>query len=189
MLVIADAAARRGRRRRDGRRRLRGHRGHDTAIVLESAYFNPLSVRRTSKALGLKTEASMRFERGADPGLPVTAMERACALLEMIGAGRARGDGRRSLSRAASNLRVLRLRRERIAGVLGAAIPDATSRASSRAWDSRCATADDGWDVTVPTRRVDVVREVDLIEEVARHYGFDRIPSTFPALRQAPPRR
>src|SRR5262245_18799548 len=53
-----------------------------TTIVLESAYFNPLSVRRTSKALGLKTEASMRFERGSDPRLPVTAMERACALLE-----------------------------------------------------------------------------------------------------------
>jgi phenylalanyl-tRNA synthetase beta chain len=60
-------------------------------IVLESAYFNPLSVRRTSKRLGLKTEASMRFERGADPRLPVTAMERACALLEMVGAGRPRG--------------------------------------------------------------------------------------------------
>ena len=69
-------------------------------IVFESAYFNPLSVRRTSRKLGLKTEASMRFERGADPRLPMTAMERACALLEMTGAGRARGDGRRSPSGA-----------------------------------------------------------------------------------------
>jgi phenylalanyl-tRNA synthetase beta chain len=65
--------------------------GGTTVIVLEAAYFNPLSVRRTSKKLGLKTEASMRFERGADPRLPITATERACALLEMIGAGTARG--------------------------------------------------------------------------------------------------
>jgi phenylalanyl-tRNA synthetase beta chain len=61
------------------------------AIVFESAYFNPLSVRRTSKALGLKTEASMRFERGADPHLPRIAMQRALELLEKIGAGKRRG--------------------------------------------------------------------------------------------------
>ena len=60
-------------------------------IVFESAHFNALSVRRTSKALGLKTEASMRFERGTDPRLPVTAMERACALLEIVGGGTTRG--------------------------------------------------------------------------------------------------
>ena len=59
--------------------------------MLESAHFDALSVRRTSKALGLKTEASLRFERGTDPRLPLTAMERACALIEMIGAGTARG--------------------------------------------------------------------------------------------------
>ncbi len=60
-------------------------------IVLESAYFTPQQVRRTSKRLGLKTEASTRFERGTDPRLPVTAMERACALLQLVGAGTARG--------------------------------------------------------------------------------------------------
>ena len=60
-------------------------------IVFESASFNANSVRRTSKALGLKTEASTRFERGVDPNLPLVAMQRACALLEATGAGRARG--------------------------------------------------------------------------------------------------
>jgi phenylalanyl-tRNA synthetase beta chain len=65
--------------------------GVTKTIVFESAYFQALSVRRTSKALGLKTEASMRFERGTDPRLPLTAMERACALIEMIGAGASRG--------------------------------------------------------------------------------------------------
>jgi phenylalanyl-tRNA synthetase beta chain len=157
-----------------------------TLIVLESAYFNPLSVRRTSKKLGLKTEASMRFERGADPRLPITAMERACALLEAIKAGKARGT---VVDRYPTRIepRVLRLRRARIAGLLGREIPDADARRILEGLGFALRDASDGWDVTVPTRRVDMLREVDLIEEVARHYGFDRIPVTFPALTQAPP--
>ena len=168
--------------------------GNTPVIVFESAYFNPLSVRRTSKTLGLKTEASMRFERGADPRLPVTAMERACALLEMTGAGRARGT---VVDRYPTRLEpiMLRLRRTKISGLLGTVIPDADVRrileslgfALREAADPSTALGAGGWDVTVPTRRVDVVREVDLIEEVARHYGFDRLPSTFPALTSAPP--
>lgn len=155
-------------------------------IVLESAHFNALSVRRTSKALGLKTEASMRFERGTDPRLPVTAMERACALLEMIGAGTARGTVvDRYPVRVEPN--VLKLRRERITGLLGVSIPDGDVRRVLEALGFALRDADAGWDVTVPTRRVDVTREVDLIEEVARHCGFDRIPTTFPALTVPPP--
>ena len=65
--------------------------GGTTAVAFESAYFAPRSVRRTSKRLGLKTEASARFERGADINAPVFALERACELLEQIGAGRRRG--------------------------------------------------------------------------------------------------
>jgi phenylalanyl-tRNA synthetase beta chain len=157
-----------------------------TAIVLESAYFDPLSVRRTSRKLGLKTEASMRFERGADPRLPITAMERACALLEAIGAGTARGT---VVDRYPTRVepRQLKLRRGRLAGLLGAVIPDADARRILDGLGFALKDADDGWDVTVPTRRVDVRREVDLIEEVARHFGFDRIPVTFPALTQAAP--
>lgn len=166
--------------------------GETTAIVLESAYFNPLSVRRTSKKLGLKTEASIRFERGADPRLPVTAMERAAALIEMIGAGRARGT---LVDRYPKRIEpaVLRLRRAKISGLLGGTIADADVRrileglgfALRDAVDP--STALGGWEITVPTRRVDVTREVDLIEEIARHYGFDRLPTTFPALTSAPP--
>ena len=158
-----------------------------TVIVLESAYFNPLSVRRTSRKLALKTEASMRFERGLDPRLPVTAMERACALLETVGAGRARGT---LVDRYPTRVepRALRLRRDKIAGLLGAAVPDADVK---RILESLGFTLRDGtnggWDVNIPTRRVDITREVDLIEEVARHYGFDRLPSTFPPLTAAPP--
>ena len=159
-----------------------------TVIVFESAYFNPLSVRRTSKKLGLKTEASTRFERGSDPRLPVTAMERACALLETTGAGRARGT---VVDRYPARVepRSLRLRREKINGLLGAAIPDADIKRilESLGFTLREVADAGGWDVNVPTRRVDIAREVDLIEEVARQYGFDKLPSTFPALASAPP--
>jgi phenylalanyl-tRNA synthetase beta chain len=158
-----------------------------TVIVLESAYFNPLSVRRTSRKLTLKTEASMRFERGLDPRLPVTAMERACALLETTGAGRARGT---IVDRYPARVepRSVRLRRAKIAGLLGAEVPDADVKRilESLGFTLRDGT-DGGWDVNVPTRRVDVTREVDVIEEVARHYGFDKLPSTFPPLAAAPP--
>jgi phenylalanyl-tRNA synthetase beta chain len=155
------------------------------AIVIESAYFNALSVRRTSKALGLKTEASMRFERGADPNLPVMAMTRAAALLESIGAGRVRGA---VVDRYPHRLepRRVRLRRARLAGVLGAAIPDDDVCRILEGLGFTLRDAVDGWEVGVPTRRVDATREVDVIEEVARHYGFDRLPITFPPLTTAP---
>jgi phenylalanyl-tRNA synthetase beta chain len=154
-------------------------------IVLESAYFTPGSVRRTSKALRLKTEASIRFERGTDPRLPVTAMERACALLELTRAGAARGT---IIDRYPLRLEptVQRLRRRKIAGLLGTTVPDADIRRILESLGFALREAEDGWDITVPTRRVDILREVDLIEEVARHYGFDRIPVTFPALTARP---
>jgi phenylalanyl-tRNA synthetase beta chain len=156
------------------------------AIVLESACFNAPSVRRTGRRLALKTEASARFERGVDPRLPVTAMERACALIELIGAGQARGT---VVDRYPARIepRLVRLRRDRIALVLGATLPDDDVRRILESLGFALHVSDDGWDVTVPTRRVDVMREADLIEEVARHYGFDRIPVTFPVLADAPP--
>ena len=155
-----------------------------TAIVFESAYFNALSVRRTSKALGLKTEASMRFERGADPNVPVMAMARAAALLESIGAGRMRGTAVDRYPQRPEP-RQLRLRRARLADVLGAAIPDEDVRRILEGLGFTLHDAGDGWEVDVPTRRVDAMREVDVIEEVARHYGFDRLPVTFPPLAAA----
>ncbi len=158
-----------------------------TTILFESAYFNPLSVRRTSKKLGLKTEASMRFERGSDPRLPLTAMERACALLVATGAGTARG-GVVDCYRTRVEPTQLRLRRARIEGVLGVAIEDSEVRRILDSLGFALTDTDAGWDVTVPTRRVDIVREIDLIEEVARHFGLDRIPVTFPPVTVAPAR-
>ena len=155
------------------------------SIVLESAYFNPLSVRRTSRKLGLKTEASTRFERGSDRMLPGIALRRACALLEQIGAGKPRAT---VLAGSGTDvpLRVVPLRRERVAALLGVAVPDDHISRILVSLGFDVAAAPDGWLVTVPARRVDVAREVDLIEEVARHNGFDRIPGRFPALLHSP---
>ena len=155
-------------------------------IVLESAYFDPISVRRTSKTLGLKTEASMRFERGADSALPADAMRRAITLIETIGAGTARGSVVDRYPRSIAP-RTLRLRSSRITAVLGGIIPDGDVRRILEGLGFAMRDVGDGWEVTVPTRRVDTAREEDLIEEVARHYGFDRLPVTFPALTTAPP--
>jgi phenylalanyl-tRNA synthetase beta chain len=159
--------------------------GVTSTILLESAYFSPLSVRRTSRRLGLKTEASTRFERGADPRVAVTALERACELLEHIGAGLARGT---VVDRTASRIepRQIRLRRARVSGLLGLEIADAATRHILEGLGFALRDAADGWDVIVPTRRVDILREVDLIEEVARHHGFDRIPALFPPLASPP---
>jgi phenylalanyl-tRNA synthetase beta chain len=160
--------------------------GETCTIVLESAYFAPAAVRRTSRALGLKTEASTRFERGADPRLPLTAMERACALLEAIGAGTARGT---VVDRYPARIEPMAvpLRRTRIARLLGVAVPDEEIRRILDGLGFALHEAEEGWRVTVPTRRVDVTREADLVEEIARHHGLDRIPVRFPVLASAPP--
>ena len=155
-----------------------------TRIAFESAYFKPASVRRTSKRLGLKTEASARFERGADINAPIVALRRAGALLQQIGAGQLRGAAIDVYPEPRSP-RALHLRRSRLARVLGLAIPDAEVLRILRALDLQPAATDDGWNVTAPTCRVDLLREVDLVEEVGRHYGFDKLEAAFPVMRQA----
>jgi len=156
-------------------------------IVLESAYFMPASVRKTSKRLGLKTEASARFERGADINGALDAMQRAIALIDFIKAGKVSGpivdcypSPRKPLT--------LHLRRDRLAALLGVRVPDDDVVRILRSLGLGVAAAGDGWDAVAPTFRVDLLREVDLIEEVGRHYGFERLPTTFPVMKQpAPP--
>jgi len=158
-----------------------------TSVVFESAYFKPASVRRTSKRLGLKTEASTRFERGADIGAQVIAVERAVALMEQINAGRPSGAIVDVYPEHRAPARI-HLRRDRLARLLGVGVPDADVDRILRALGLGVSPAADGWDVTAPSFRVDLLREADLIEEVGRHYGFDKLEATFPALTQpAPP--
>ena len=164
-------------------------------IALESAYFLPTSVRRTSKRLALSTDASYRFERGADINAPLVAMRRALTLLTQTGAGRATGSIVDEYPRPRGQSTV-QLRHARIKRVLGIDIDAAfVSKTLERlgfgvtGHDPAEGATGQHWVVSVPTFRVDVSREIDLIEEVARHHGYDRLPSTFPPLVRPPARR
>ena len=158
--------------------------GATRTVVFESAYFKPASVRRTSKRLGLKTEASSRFERGADINAPVLAIQRAAALLQQVGAGTLIGAvvDRLPASRAP---KTMQLRRQRLELLLGMSVPDAEILRILTRLGLTVAPTTAGWDVVAPTFRVDLVREVDLIEEVGRHYGFDKLEPAFPAMTMA----
>jgi phenylalanyl-tRNA synthetase beta chain len=154
-------------------------------VLLESAHFDPAAVRRASKALGLKTEASIRFERGVDPELPPAGVERACTLLARIGAGEAVG-GAIDCHTGPTERRTVTLRASRIPRVLGFDIAGRdVERILSRLGflvKRRISGPKDHWTVVVPTFRADVSREIDLIEEVGRHMGYDHVPETFPVL-------
>ena len=159
-----------------------------TTVVFESAYFTPASVRRTSKRLGLKTEASSRFERGADVSGQAIAIRRAIVLMQQIGAGQPAGSIVDCYPSPHEEKLPLRLRRARIQLLLGIPVAGTVVERILRGLGLWVTAASDGWDVVVPTFRVDLLREVDLIEEVGRHYGFDRLEATFPAMTQpAPP--
>jgi phenylalanyl-tRNA synthetase beta chain len=150
------------------------------AIALEAAYWDPLAIRRAAKALGMHTEASHRFERGADPGGPPVATARIAHLLEKLGAGTTR-PGIIDQRPAPLTHRRTRLRAARVNAVLGTEVPPARSQdiLSGLGFESE-KTGPGEWRVVVPSWRGDVSREADLIEEVGRHHGLDKIPSTIP---------
>ncbi|MCC6487670.1 MAG: phenylalanine--tRNA ligase subunit beta [Candidatus Hydrogenedentes bacterium] len=155
-----------------------------TEILLESAVFQPQSVRRTSRILGLQTEASARFQRGADPEMAAFAMERATKLIqEIAGAQVLRGQldefpGMRPPLE-------LTLRYKRTGVLLGAEVPPATQRdiLTKLQFDVR-ERSPESCTAGVPSWRHDVSMEADLIEEIARLHGFDNIPSRLPMVRK-----
>ncbi|MGE0814885.1 MAG: phenylalanine--tRNA ligase subunit beta [Vicinamibacterales bacterium] len=159
-----------------------------TRIVLEAAWWHPRSIRATSKALGIKTEASTRFERGADRTLQARATARACALIEILGAGTP--DGTIVDAVAAPFVPVVvPLAHAHVEGLLGMSVPaDEVSRILQSLGFLVEADAGAGrWRVTVPGWRPDIARPQDLVEEVGRHHGFEHLPATFPPVHQPPP--
>lgn len=163
-------------------------------ILLEAAWFDPVSIRRASKALGLRTEASMRFERGADMEMAETASRRCAELIQQLGGGEVlAGVVDAYPGRAAAP--VIELTRKEFLRVMGADVPDARIEATLSGLGFAPVRADAAtrgvaespaavWKCTRPSWRGDVSREVDLIEEVARIYGVDKFPPRLPAARQ-----
>lgn len=152
-----------------------------TNLLLESAYFEPLPVRRTAKRLGMRTDASYRFERGADPNLARKALNRACRMIRKIAGGSCEGPVIDEFPRPIP-VREIRLRSSRLTQVLGASLdPDFVEEMLGRLDFELEPQDDDSWRVRVPSFRADVALEDDLVEEVAREYGYDRLPTTYPA--------
>jgi phenylalanyl-tRNA synthetase beta chain len=147
-----------------------------TDVLLESAHFAPDAVAGRARRLGLFTDAAQRFERGVDPDLAAVAIERATALLVACVGG---VPGPVQVTRAADHARLddewVRLRRDRLARLLGVSVPDEDVFAILGAITHRVETIPGGWRVRRPAHRFDLRIEADLIEEVARLRGFDSI--------------
>jgi phenylalanyl-tRNA synthetase beta chain len=147
-----------------------------TDVLLESAHFTPDSISGRARRLGLFTDAAQRFERGVDPNLAAIAIERATALLlECIGGVPGPVQLSRFAGAAADESHWVPLRRERLTRLLGASVPDMEVHAVAAAISERVEAMSGGWRVLKPAYRFDIRIEADLIEEVARLRGFDKI--------------
>lgn len=149
-------------------------------VFLEAAHWVPSAIIGRGRRLGLHTDAAHRFERGVDPELPRQAIEIATRLIVEI-AGGAPGPVTEAVRpQDLPKPQAVALRRARLARVLGTTVADAEVERILRALGLQVATTNDGWNVTPPTRRFDIAIEEDLIEEIARIFGYDNIPSTLP---------
>ncbi|MET0332065.1 MAG: phenylalanine--tRNA ligase subunit beta [Dyella sp.] len=162
--------------------------GHDSRVTdgtrhvfLEAAHFAPAAIIGRARKLGLHTDASHRFERGVDPELPRRALERASELLLAIVGGQA---GPVLIAENLADIATpqpVMLRRARLRRVLGVAVADAEVLRIFTALGMHIVANADGWQVAAPSSRFDIEREEDLIEEVARIFGYDQIPTHLPS--------
>jgi phenylalanyl-tRNA synthetase beta chain len=151
---------------------------HD--VFLEAAHFAPGALAGRARNLGMHTDAAHRFERGVDPELPRRALERATQLIVEFGGGKP-GAIVEAVSPAHLPKREsIALRRSRISRVLGIDVPDAEVERILAALNLKVEKTADGWRATPPSARFDLALEVDLIEEVARIHGYERIPTHAP---------
>jgi phenylalanyl-tRNA synthetase beta chain len=166
-------------------------------LLIESAWFDPVSVRRTSKALGLRSEASYRFERGADPEMAELASRRAAELVQELAGGKLLA-GVVDVYPRREAPRSIELSRQELLRVMGEDVPDRDIEEILSALgfhpvrkDANRSSAGSPlavWECRQPSWRPDVTRGIDLTEEVARHYGYDKFPPRLPPARQ-PARR
>ncbi|MBQ8301293.1 MAG: phenylalanine--tRNA ligase subunit beta [Clostridia bacterium] len=146
-----------------------------TTVVFESATFDGASVRLTAQRVGLRTEASSRYEKGLDYNNTVPAVERACQLVEMLGCGENVG-GMIDVMGNVTDMKALPFRPEKINAFLGTDIP---TEDMVKTFDALEIKVDmDNMTVTPPSFRPDLEGEADIAEEVARFYGYDKIPVT-----------
>jgi len=152
-------------------------------ILLESANFNGPSVRQTSRALGLRTEASARFERALPPELALAGARRAASLIAELAGGSVHREWADVYPRPQQPVRV-NLRPALIDDVLGTHVPLEEAESILKRLNFHVKVMGDGeWDVLPPVFRLDVTIPEDLVEEVGRVYGYDRVPPTLPGRR------
>lgn len=161
--------------------------GYDTRVTdstrnvfLEAAHWIPSAIIGRSRKLGLHTDAGHRFERGVDPQLPRVAVEYASRLILDIAGGVPGPVTEAALPEFLSAPQAIGLRRTRVQRVLGIAIADAEIERILAALGMQVSATAEGWQVLPPSRRFDIAIEEDLIEELARIHGYERIPTTLP---------
>ncbi|MDB4047067.1 phenylalanine--tRNA ligase subunit beta [Flavobacteriaceae bacterium] len=146
-----------------------------TAVFLESAYFNPVSIRKSAKRHGLSTDASFRFERGIDINLVEEALKRAALLIKELAGGQISSDIIDLYPKKEENYQVF-LTFKRIYSLIGEEIPTGTIKSILSSLEIRVNNVtESGLGLTIPFYRVDVQREVDVIEEILRVYGYNNI--------------
>ncbi|MGI9273155.1 MAG: phenylalanine--tRNA ligase subunit beta [Woeseiaceae bacterium] len=148
-----------------------------TDVFFEAAFWPQQFVAGRARSYGLHTDASLRFERGVDPKGQARAVERATELLLQICGGKAGPLELHTAEKFLPKASAVRLRRERISKLLGVSIDDETVTGILNRLGMEVSETGDGWDVIPPSHRFDIAIEVDLIEEVARIYGYDEIPA------------
>ncbi|MDT0642959.1 phenylalanine--tRNA ligase subunit beta [Zunongwangia sp. F363] len=146
-----------------------------TNIFLESAYFNPVSIRKTAKRHGLSTDASFRFERGIDPSITEYALKRAALLIQEIAGGEITSDINDIYSRKVEDFQVF-LTFDKVNKLIGENLQEETIKSILASLEIRVNNVTEtGMGLTIPSYRVDVQRESDVIEEILRVYGYNNI--------------
>jgi len=153
-----------------------GIKDDTTEVFLESAYFNPVSVRKTAKFHGLNTDASFRFERGVDPQLTEYALKRAALLIKEVAGGEIAMEIAEVYPKPFEN-KIVEFSYERCNRLIGATISTADINSILASLDIKVLSSAEGIaQLEIPTYRVDVTREADVVEEVLRIYGFNNVP-------------